>query len=271
MRQARHLQVVDVVLVAERLVSTFVQHQGRADPSRLVEFGEFPAATHLPGEFDGVHDLGVTGAAAQVWAEPTANFFARHGRILVQHPLGAHDDAGNAEAALQSAGRHECPGQQVALLGRKTFQRGNGLARDGPGLDHAGKHDFPVHHHRAAAALAHGLAAVFGGDNVEFVAKKIQQHQLVVHFGRHGAAVERELNGTGGCGCDLHQLSIGALGPSLKYISCQARELSTHHSGMFLQQKFTKLLRCSGRLRVFSHLMGQPPAAMITSSISDIL
>src|SRR5208282_538749 len=65
-------------------------HQRRADASRLVEFGEFPAATHFPRELDGVDDLGVAGATAQVRAEPAVDLVARHGGILVQHPFGPH-------------------------------------------------------------------------------------------------------------------------------------------------------------------------------------
>src|SRR4030095_9617917 len=50
---------------------------------------------------DGFDHLAVTGAATQVAREDVADFGHRRIRILLQQPLGRHDHAGAAEAALQ--------------------------------------------------------------------------------------------------------------------------------------------------------------------------
>ena len=114
---ARHFHVVDVILVAEHLVRAFVHQQRRADAARPIDFGEFPAATDFSGKFDGVENLRVAGAPAEMRAKPAGDFLAWHRRVLVKDPLGAHRDAGNAEAALESAGRDERSGDEITLRG----------------------------------------------------------------------------------------------------------------------------------------------------------
>src|SRR5829696_2887736 len=52
------------------------------------------------------------------------------GALLVDLRLGPHNDAGDAEPALQAAARGEGIGVTLALDGREAFERGDRLAGD---------------------------------------------------------------------------------------------------------------------------------------------
>ena len=52
------------------------------------------------------------------------------GALLVDLCLGAHDDAGDAEAALQAAARGERVGEPIALVAVDALERDHRLALD---------------------------------------------------------------------------------------------------------------------------------------------
>ena len=65
---------------------------------------------------DRVEHLDVAGAAAQVGAEVAGHVVAlQRGALLVDLRLGPHDDAGDAEPALQAAARGEGVGELLPL------------------------------------------------------------------------------------------------------------------------------------------------------------
>ncbi len=65
------------------------------------------AAQEAPGQLDGVDDLDVAGAAAEVVAQGVPDLLGRGIGVLVEQRLGRHDHAGDAEAALHGSGQHE--------------------------------------------------------------------------------------------------------------------------------------------------------------------
>jgi hypothetical protein len=112
---------------------------------------------------DRVEDLDVARAAAEVGPQVAGCVVAREARsLLVEQGLGAHDDAGRAEPALQRAAGRERVGEAGALGLVEPFERDDRLAL-GPLHRHlAAHHRLAVEQHRAAAALARGRTAVLG-------------------------------------------------------------------------------------------------------------
>ena len=99
--------------------------------------------------------------------------------LLVDLGLGPHDDAGDAEAALQPAAGGEGVGVALALVVVDA------LERDDRAAGHLGqrllaRHDgLAVDQHRAAPALARRRAAVLGRRDVELLAEGGEQVRVV--------------------------------------------------------------------------------------------
>ena len=96
-QHARDPHVVDVVAVAERQLTRLVLRTGRANASTECRLERLALGDRL----DGVEDLDVAGAAAQVGARCGAIPPVEVGALLVDLGLGAHHDAG--DAGLQPA------------------------------------------------------------------------------------------------------------------------------------------------------------------------
>src|SRR5262245_8002936 len=116
----------------------------------------------LRDRLDGFDHLAVTGAATQVARESVAD--VRHGRvrILIQQPLGRHDHAGPAEAALERPFVLErfLNGME-AIAGRKAFDGQHVAAVHLPCQHQARVHELAVNDDRAGAAIA-DVASEFG-------------------------------------------------------------------------------------------------------------
>ena len=147
----RDAHVVDVAAVAERERRRLVLGAGAADLVRQRR-REGLALRH---RLDRVEDLDVPGAPAQVCAEVRGHALpGERVALLVDLGLGAHDDAGDAEPALQTAARGEGVRERVALGFVDTFERDDRLAFDLVEVALARDERLAVDQHRAAAALA---------------------------------------------------------------------------------------------------------------------
>ena len=77
----------------------------------------------LAQHLDGVEDLGVPGATAEVGAEAACRSrLVEVLALLVEQGLGAYQDAGRAEAALQGSGGRERGGEAVSLRRGQTLR-----------------------------------------------------------------------------------------------------------------------------------------------------
>jgi hypothetical protein len=113
------------------------------------------------------------------------------GALAVEERLGAHDDAGRAEPALQCPGRDERVSDAVPVGGVEALDRGDRAPLDLRQRDLTADLRLPVDEHGAAPALTRRRAAVLGRHDVELLAQRGQQVGMVA---RHldGAAVQRE-------------------------------------------------------------------------------
>ena len=183
-------EIVDVPAVAERELLRLVLDARLADPAAQARLEGLALGHRL----DGVEDLDVPGAAAQVGSEvrghrPPIERVA----LLVDLRLGAHHDPRDAEAALQTAARGEGGGIAVALgvvdsLERRDLATGDLVERLGAADDR-----LAVDEHRAAAALPRRRTPVLRRRDAELLAQGGEEVGVVAAH-RHRYTVERELD-----------------------------------------------------------------------------
>ena len=167
-------QIVDVAPVAQGQVVGLV-----AQPAGAHAGVRRPAHDHglLAGQqLDGVEDLHVTRAAAQVATQLLGGLGA--GQLLappVEQGLDVHQDPRRAEPALQRAGGGEGVGEPFSVLGGEALERGDRAALGPLQRDLAADDGRAVEQDRAAAALAGGRAAVLGGEDVQLLAQRRQE------------------------------------------------------------------------------------------------
>jgi hypothetical protein len=137
----------------------------------------------------------IDAAPAYVSCQRLLDIFGRWSFVLVEKTHCCHDEAGGAEAALQSIvfNKSLLNGMEFAIF-RQTFN-GNDVVTFGVNSQHhAGINWLPVHQDGASAAFA-SVANLFRARQVEVVAERIKQGdaglklQLIdfaVHPQRHG-------------------------------------------------------------------------------------
>ena len=161
MQQSRHLDIGKERPRSERELGAAIALQRLADAA--VEHRCRQRAVGMLGgvdQFDGVDDLGIAGAAAQMPVDDAGDLGARERTVLVGQPFGAQHDARRAEAALQTGCRLERVGVKLAFVVGDAFQRHDGAAGDPLGLHHAGVLRLAVDQRQAAAAQALRRAGV---------------------------------------------------------------------------------------------------------------
>lgn len=143
---------------------------------------------------DGLLDLRVARAAAEVAGHGGVDLLARGMGIAVKQRLGCHDHSGRAVAALDGAGVDKRLLQRVRLVGGADAL--DGLDRTAVRLDgeHTARVDrAPVHDDRAGAAFAK-VTALLRARQVRALAQHVQKRLLRLHRERAALAVERQVN-----------------------------------------------------------------------------
>src|SRR5262245_34813728 len=138
----------------------------------------------LRDRLDGFDHLAVTGAATQVAREGVTDVRHRWVRILIQQPLGRHNHAGTAEAAL------ERPFLLVGFLdgmeaihSRKAFDGQHVAAVRLPCQHQARVHELAVDNDRAGAAIA-DVASELGARQIETFPQELEKCRLRCHGSR---------------------------------------------------------------------------------------
>lgn len=143
---------------------------------------------------DGLLDLRVARAAAEVAGHGGVDLLARGMGIAVKQRLGRHDHSGRAVAALDGAGVDKRLLQRVRLVGGADAL--DGLDRAAVRLDgeHTARVDrAPVHDDRAGAAFAK-VTALLRARQVRALAQHVQKRLLRLHRERAALAVERQVD-----------------------------------------------------------------------------
>ena len=156
----------------------------------------------LGERLDRVEDLHVTRAAAQMSTEmATGLLLGQRLALLVDQRLRSHDDAGGAEAALQSAAGGEGVGVAIHLTGVEPLDRVDRLPGD-PVERHRARHDgLAVDEHGAAPTLALRGTAVLGRREAEFLTDRREKVGMACGHGGRGS-VDRE----------RYSISVGGVG-----------------------------------------------------------
>ncbi len=164
---ARHDHVVDVAPVAEGEFRALVFDAALPDA-----FGQFDGRGGGSGgdEFDGLDDLGVAGAAAEVGAETAVDGLpVEVGALLVDERLGPHHDPRGAEAALERPHGGEGVGVAFPLGSIEALEGGDLLACGLLHRDETRHRRLAVEQYGAASALAAGGAPVLGRRHTRLV------------------------------------------------------------------------------------------------------
>src|SRR3954471_5118047 len=175
---------------------------------------------------DGVEDVPVAGAAADVSLQRLADLVVGRPRIAVEQSLRAHQHPGSAIPALQCVVVRERLLQRMQLVvgRRESF---DGLDLRAVGLDreqHAALDQRAVVDHRARAAVA-GVAADVAAGQVEVVADEVDQEAPRLHLALVRLAVHR--HGDRLARLRFHQpLSVACLTARTATISARWRRYS---------------------------------------------
>src|SRR5690606_21353404 len=128
-----------------------------------------------PGiELDGIDDLGVARAAAQVYVDGLGDLVAAWRRIFTDEVMGAHRQTRDAKAALQAGGGRETIGNQRGLFAGQAVEGDDLFALGFTGLHGAGDDRFAADHGQATAALSLRRAAIFHRGDAAAIAQGFQ-------------------------------------------------------------------------------------------------
>ena len=152
---------------------------------------------HLGGVEDGLDDVVVAGAAAQVAFEPVAHLFFGRARVVREQSRGGHDHAWRAVAALEAVIVPEGLLQRMQLvLGGEPLDRSQRRAV-GLHCEHRARlHGQAVHVDRASSAVGRVAANVRPGQP-EVIAYRMDQQQARLHLQVVLDAVDVQADGNG--------------------------------------------------------------------------
>src|SRR5229473_126173 len=125
--------------------------------------------------FDGLKDLQIAGATAQVAGKRFANLIAARMWVVIQQSFGGDQNRRSAVSALRRAQIREGILQGMKFsFGAEPLHRQHALAVTLQGEQETGKHGLTVHQNGAGAALAE-LAAMLRAGVAQILAKDFQQ------------------------------------------------------------------------------------------------
>ena len=215
---ARHVR--DVRPRAEHELDALVARERITDAALRFRLRNRLAAPRLRHVFDGIDDLHVARAPAQMHVERLRDLVARWVGILVDEVLRSQRDAGDAEAALQTRGGDEALRDLLALFFREPLERDHFLARDLLRADEAGDFRLAVHQREAATALTLRLTPVLHRRSRATIAKRVQERFAGCRIDRPLRAVQSEF--------DRHGLRIVTEAAGHRTIArCAARPCSS--------------------------------------------
>ena len=163
-------------------------------PPRLRRSRQPPCRCRFASRLNRIDDPAVAGAPAQMAVERLGDGLAIAGPTVLDERRGAHDDAGNAEAALHGAFEHERLAQHAACLLGKPFERRDGMAGHLFRLAQAGQRRRAVDENQTAAAHPFRSAPVLRGHDAALLAQHLEQVHpgLVARLGRFAVQIERD-------------------------------------------------------------------------------
>ena len=174
------VDVVGVLAVAQDLFSNVQTMDAVADmPVLGGGTGDLAGSHDLACQLDSCDDLDIAGATAVVVAQSVLDLVLGRIGILVQQGLGAHDHAGDAEAALNSACLTVSIGEDVLLPLGQAFDSDDGLAFQAVGGGDTGLDSLAVDDDGTCAACAL-RAAILNGGQTQVVTQVTQQGLLLV-------------------------------------------------------------------------------------------
>jgi hypothetical protein len=191
--------VVDERLLPEGELEGLVLRRTASDAPRPVEVRRLFPGDEPPGELDGVDDLDVAGAPAQVPGECLGDLGARRRGVLLEQVASLHDDARRAEPALRRARRGKRERERLSLVVVEALEREDRFAGELGRRLGARDARVAVHDHRAAAAVALGLATVLRREKAEMLPEDVEQRLVLGGFDGRGRAVDGELDSVGHC------------------------------------------------------------------------
>ncbi len=161
---AFEIHVVGVLAVAQNLLGHVQPVDAAADVPVVHRGLGDQAVFQGPGcKLDGLDDLDVAGAAADIVGDGAADLRLGGRKRPVEQPLGTHHHARDAKSALDRAGFAEGPGVDLLFKVGQSLHGEHALALELAGLDGAGPHGLAVDEHRARAARALAAAILAGG------------------------------------------------------------------------------------------------------------
>ena len=172
---AVQVNVIGVFAGTQDLFPGIDTRHGFAHPGAVLFPGNFSAAAeNLGRQQNGVNDLFIARAAANVVSDGEGHLLPGRVRVHIQQRLGRDDHAGNAEAALHRAGFGEGPGIDLLFRVAEALHSDNmfplQLVRGG----NAGLGGFAVDEYMAGAAGTL-TAAVLHRGQAQLIPQKAQQ------------------------------------------------------------------------------------------------
>ena len=193
--QPIHANIIDITMLAQHQVLRVIFGQARADAA--IDFGQvdfFFVADGVCGALNGIHDLFVASAAAQVRRQRLFDIGAAGFGIVIDEVVGLHDDARNAEAALHAALAHESIGKDLLPIFAQPFGGGDRLASQLVHLGDASQQRLVIDLNNAAATGGLWRAAIFRRDDAHLIAQPVQQRELRVASVVYCASVQMKVN-----------------------------------------------------------------------------
>jgi len=181
--------IVHVAAVTESQLDAFVLRPRISDSDRRSRGDDVVGNQQV----DRLEDLRVPGAAAQVRSKPALDgLLVEVASLLIHERLGADEDSGRAEAALESAGRGEGIGEAISFFNLESLEGRDGLAFSLLHGDEAALDRLAIEQDRARPALSGWRAAILGGGDAEFFAQDREEVRMTSgDFNRESVDGER--------------------------------------------------------------------------------